>query len=61
MCNWGVITVSFLLFFCFSSDKNTLLKLEIFYVIYFPGTHLTQTATILIYNYLHVILSLRMG
>ena len=41
--------------------NNTLLKLEIFYVIYFPGIRPTQTATILIYNYLHVILSLRMG
>ena len=48
-------------FFCLSEDKqHTLLKLGIFCVIYFLGAHHTQTATLLIYIYLHVILSLRM-
>ena len=38
------------LFFSFCPRKNS--TQEIFYVVYFPGTHPTQTATILIYNYL---------
>ena len=48
--------------FCLSEDKQyILLALEISGVIYFPGTHPTQTATVLIYIYLCVILGLRMG
>ena len=50
------------LLFCFSEDKiYILLILGIFYIIYFLGTHPTQTATILIYIYLCVFLGLRMG
>ena len=48
--------------FCLSEDKQyILLALEIFDVIYFQGTHPTQTATVLVYIYLCVILGLRMG
>ena len=41
------------LLFCLSEDKQyTVLKLEIFYVIYFLGTCPTQTTTVLIYIYI---------
>ena len=48
--------------FCFSEDKiYILLILGISYLIYFLGTHPTQTATALIYIYLCVVSGLRMG
>ena len=50
------------LLFCFSEDKiYILLILGISYIIYFLGTHPTQTATVLIYIYLCVVLGLRGG
>ena len=48
------------LLFCLSEDKQyILLTPGISYVIYFPGTHPTQTATVLIYTYLCMILGLK--
>ena len=44
---------------CPRTKKYILLTLGISYIIYFPGTHPTQTATVLIYIYLCVVLGLR--
>ena len=50
-------------FFSVSSEDKIyiLLILGISDIIYFLETHLTQTATVLIYIYLCVVLGLRMG
>ena len=57
--NRAVIVSSF--FVCPRTNSALFLKSEISDVIYFPGTHPTQTATVVIYICLHLILSLRMS
>ena len=52
MCNRAITVSSFL----FENKQYTLLKPEIFYVIYFLGTHSTQTATVPVYIYIYIYL-----
>ena len=60
MCNRAITVSSFLVVRGQNTKKKKKkLTLGISYIIYFPGTHPTQTATVPIYIYLCVILDLR--